>query len=315
MGIASAARLAAKLRQRDYFLQADSLMTRSKKRLSLRLIAIYHFFIGLLSVGPLAAAPLLWRVEGPRPSYLYGTVHSADSRVREIAPSVIKALEACTTFHPEIELSPNLAASMASRMFGPATPDLQTVLPLPLWQRVLAAGARLGVPEPLLHRLSPGFAALLFAAPAEQTDIMATVDGQLYARSQSRGLTIVALETLDEQLDLFDKLKPASAVALLTQMLDDFETGQPQIDRLLAAYAAGDEQRITDAVAEDFRNPAVSGLAEPLLYRRNQVMAARLEPALERGGAFVAVGAAHLAGPRSIIACLRAKGFKISRVP
>jgi uncharacterized protein YbaP (TraB family) len=257
-------------------------MTRSKKRLNLGLIAIYHFFIGLLSGGLLAAEPLLWRVEGPRPSYLFATVHSADPRVTAIAPSVLKALNACTSFHPEIELSPNLAASMASRMFSPAAPDLQTILPPPLWQRVLAAGAKLGVPEVLLHRLSPGLAALLFAAPVEQTDIMTTVDGQLYARSQSRGLTIATLETLDEQLDLFDKLKPAPALALLAQSLDDFEAGQPQIGRLLAAYLAGDESRIVDVVAEDFNDPSAKDLAEPLLYRRNHVMAARVEPDLKR---------------------------------
>lgn len=287
-------------------------MTRSKKHLSPRLIAIYHFFIGLLSTGSLTAAPLLWRVEGPKPSYLFATVHSADPRVTPIGPSVLRALDTCTSFHPEIELSPELAAAMASRMFSPATLDLQTVLPPSLWQRVLAAGAKLDVPEELLHRLSPGFAALLFAAPAEKTDIMATVDGQLYARSQSHGLTIAPLETLDEQLDLFDQLKPA--LALLAQLLDDFEAGQPQLGRLLAAYVAGDESRIAATVTEEFNDPAVKDLAEPLLYRRNQIMAARIEPKLKRGGAFVAVGAAHLVGPRSIIALLRARGFKISRV-
>jgi uncharacterized protein YbaP (TraB family) len=288
-------------------------MTRPKKHLSPGLIAIYHFFIGLLAAGSLTAAPLFWRVEGPKPSYLFATVHSADPRVTTIAPSVLEALDACTSFHPEIELSPELAAAMASRIFSPAAPDLRTMLPPPLWQRVLAAGARLGVPEELLHRLSPGFAALLFAAPAKQTDIMATVDGQLYARSQSRRLPIAAPETLDAQLDLFDQLKPAQALALLAQSLDDFEAGQPQLSRLLAAYVAGDESRIAATVAADFNDPAVKDLAEPLLYRRNQIMAARIEPELRRGGAFVAVGAAHLIGPRSIIALLRARGFKISR--
>ncbi len=250
--------------------------------------------------------------EGPTPSYLFATVHSADPRVAKIAPSVFKVLDSCTSFHPEIELSPDLAASMVSRMFSPAAPDLQTVLPPPLWQRVMAAGDRLRVPEEFLHRLSPGFAALLFAAPAEQMDLMAMVDGQLYAPSQSRDLTIAPLETLDEQLDLFDHLKPA--LALLAQLLDDFEAGQPQLGRLLAAYVAGDETRIADTVAADFNDPAVRDLAEPLLYRRNRIMAARIAPELKRGGAFVAVGAAHLVGPRGIISLLRARGFKVSRV-
>jgi uncharacterized protein YbaP (TraB family) len=166
----------------------------------------------------------------------------------------------------------------------------------------------------VLHRLPPGLAALLFAAPPEDTEITATVDGRLYERSQSRGLTIAALETVDEQLDLFDKLAPAQAVARLTQSLDDFEAGYPQLGKLLEAYVAGDERRIAETVAEDFKDPSVRDLADPLLSHRNQIMAARAETYLRRGGAFAAVGAAHLVGPRSIIAILRAQGFKISRV-
>jgi hypothetical protein len=59
MEIASAAQSIARLRRRDCFLQADSRMTRSKKRLNLGLIAIYHFFIAMLSGGLPAAEPYL----------------------------------------------------------------------------------------------------------------------------------------------------------------------------------------------------------------------------------------------------------------
>lgn len=288
-------------------------MTRSKKRLSLTLSAIYLFLIAFPAIS-LTAAPLLWRVEGPRPSYLYGTVHSSDPRLKGIAPSVFKALDACQSFHPEIELSPDMAGLMAARLFNPTAPDLETSLPPPLWERLKVAGASLGLPELLLHRLSPGLAALLFAAPPEETDISATVDGQLYEHSQARGLTIAALETIDEQLNLFDQLKPAQARALLVESLDDFEAGHPQLNRLLDAYVSGDEGRIAAEVEAEFKNSSVHELVNPLLYQRNQVMAARAEVYLKRGGAFVAVGAAHLVGPRSMIALLRSKGFKITRM-
>jgi len=289
-------------------------MTRPKKPLNLRLAAIYHFFIWGLTAGSLTAAPLLWRVEGPRPSFLFGTVHSAESPAATIPPAVFTALDSCTSFHPEIELSPDLPAQMAARLFDPDTPDLQGAVSPDLWRRVQAAGAKLGLPEELLHRLTPGLAALLFAEPPGETEIMATVDGQLYQRSEDRGLTIVALESVDEQLDLFNHLTRPQALGLLHESLDDFEAGHPQFARLLAAYAAGDEGKLAAVVAEDFKNPSVRALAEPLLYQRNRLMTDRAEPSLRRDGAFVAVGAAHLVSPRSIIAILRAQGFKISRV-
>lgn len=231
-----------------------------------------------------------------------------------MVPLVLKSLDSCQSFHPEVELSPELAGRMAARMFNPTVPDLETQLRPPLWERVKAAGTKLGMPEPLLQRLSPGLAALLFAVPPEETDINATIDGQLYEHSQSRGLAVSALETIDEQLDLFDKLRPAQAQALLVESLDDFEAGHPQLGRLLDAYVSGDEARIAAEVEAEFKPPSVHELAGPLLYQRNQIMAARAQPYLRRGGAFVAVGVAHLVGPRSVIALLRAKGFRITRV-
>jgi uncharacterized protein YbaP (TraB family) len=270
--------------------------------------------MALPAPGAAASPPFLWRVEGPTPSYLFGTVHSADPTVKVIAPAVLNALDRCTSFHPEIELSPEMAGRMALRLFTATTPDLKTRLPLSLWERVKSAGAQLGLPEPLLQRLSPGFAALLFAVPFDETDIGATVDGQLYARSQSRGLAIVALETVDEQLDLFANLPPAQAQALLAESLDDFEAGHARLAKLLAAYASGEERNIAAEIEKEFKNSSVRELADPLLYRRNTGMSARAEAYLRRGGAFVAVGVAHLVGPRSMIALLRSRGFKITRV-
>jgi hypothetical protein len=276
---------------------------------------IYIFFMALTIANGSTAAPLLWRVEGPHPSFIYGTVHSSDSRVKAIAPSAIRAFDSCQSFHPEVELSPELVGRVAARMFNPTAPNLETQLQPPLWERVKAAGTTLGLPEPVLQRLSPGLAALLFAAPPEESDLSATIDGQLLERSQSRGLAVSALETIDEQLDLFDKLRPAQAQALLIESLDDLEAGHPQLGRLLDAYISGDEGRIAAEVEEEFKSPSVRELAGPLLYQRNQIMAVRAEPYLKRGGAFVAIGAAHLVGSRSVIALLRTKGFRITRVP
>jgi len=289
-------------------------MIRSKTILNYYWIVIYLISFIPLAAAPTTTGPLLWRVEGPRPSYLFGTVHSADPRINAIAPAVTAALAACRSFHPEVDLSPEAAGLMAARLFNPAAPDLETCLPPRLWQRVKAAGARIGLPEPFLHRLSPGLAGLLFAAPPEESDIAATVDGQLAARSQALGLPVTPLETIDEQLDLFDRLGPAPAQAFLTEALDDLDAGHAQLARLLDAYASGDEARIAAVVEEEFKSPAVRALADPLLYHRNHIMAARVEPWLRKGGAFVAVGAAHLVGPRSVIALLRARGFKITRM-
>lgn len=266
---------------------------------------------------PLRAAvrPFLWKVEGPRPSWLFGTIHSADPAVARLPASVTTALDASRSFHPEVELSDELPAILALKLFATDTPGLSTRLAPALWRRVQHAGAQLGLPDLLLDRLTPGLAALFFSAPTD-TAVAATVDGQLQARATARRLATAPLETLDEQLGLFAQLPEALAITALTEALADVESGRPNEKKLLRAYASGDERLVAAAIEAEFSaSPGARALAEPLLYRRNRVMAERLAPHLAQGGAFVAIGAAHLLGPKSVIELLRARGVRITRVP
>jgi Uncharacterized protein conserved in bacteria len=262
-----------------------------------------------------AGRPFLWKVEGPRPSWLFGTIHSADPTVARLPASVTTALDTSRSFHPEVELSADLAPTLALKLFAADTPGLSTRLTPALWGRVQRAGAELGLPDLLLERLTPGLAALFFSSPTD-TDVAATVDGQLQARATARRLAITPLETLDEQLGLFAQLPEAIAITALTEALTEAESGRPNEKKLLRAYASGDERRVLAAIDAEFSaSPGARALADPLLYRRNRLMADRVAPHLTQGGAFVAVGAAHLLGPKSIIELLRARGVRITRVP
>lgn len=312
-------------------------MTRLNNGLTRVLAAIYLFLIAAAAQKPVNAAPdsapaprpnnsqvvhksdtarpFLWKVDGPRPCWLFGTIHSNDPGVATLPASVTAALDGCRTFHPEIEIAPDMALVLLAKMFQPDTPDLSSRIPPALWTRVKKAGGALGLPESLLERLTPGLAALLFSAPPD-TDIAGTVDGQLHDRAVARGLTVTALETLDEQLGVFEKLPDAEAIAALTDAFDEADAGRPTEKKLLDAYASGDERAVVAVVETEFAaSPATRALAEPLLYHRNELMAGRLAPHLKAGGAFVAIGAAHLTGPRSVIELLRARGWKITRVP
>jgi len=50
-----------------------------------------------------------------------------------------------------------------------------------------------------------------------------------------------------------------------------------------------------------------------MVYSRNASWIPQLDDLFTTGGAFVAVGAAHLRGPRGVVELLRAKGYTITR--
>lgn len=259
--------------------------------------------------------PFLWKVEGgPHPSWLFGTIHSDDPTVSSIPATVTSALDGSQSFHPEIELSPDVAPALMTKLFRPDGPGLSAQLPPALWERTKKAGATLGLPDMILDRLTPGTAALILSEPPP-SDTDAIVDIQLYNRAKAHHLTVAALESLEEQLAIFEKLTSTQSIAALKEALDEAEAGHPSEKKLFAAYASGDEQAIVKAVEEEFDSSLESrALAGPLLYDRNVTMTSRLLAHLKTGGAFVAIGVGHLTGPKSVVALLRAKGWKITRV-
>jgi hypothetical protein len=100
---------------------------------------------------------------------------------------------------------------------------------------------------------------------------------------------------------------------MLHELVDAPEAAGDQLESIAQAYDAPDADRRLTMLVDDMtrRTPA---FAEHLLVRRNARWARTLDAPLRRGGAFVAVGAAHLVGPRGLPALLAARGFRVSRV-
>jgi uncharacterized protein YbaP (TraB family) len=59
---------------------------------------------------------------------------------------------------------------------------------------------------------------------------------------------------------------------------------------------------------------AFDGFKTSLLVERNAKMRDSAMPVLEKGKAFIAVGALHLSGPTGLVALLRQAGFTVTSV-
>ncbi|HME98495.1 MAG TPA: TraB/GumN family protein, partial [Terriglobia bacterium] len=111
-----------------------------KRRRSLGLFACAFLIISL--VDQISAQiratekPFLWRIEGPVPSYLYGTVHVPDARVLELPEVVRRALSAADVFNAEIPLDGATQLSMMSKIMLPPGQDLRSVVGEDVFARV-----------------------------------------------------------------------------------------------------------------------------------------------------------------------------------
>jgi uncharacterized protein YbaP (TraB family) len=280
--------------------------------------------------------PFLWRVEGRTPLYLFGTIHVPDDRVLALPASVTKAFGEASAVYTEIPMDAGTQMGIMGKVMLPEGTQLSEVIGQPLYDRMTAAvektlgGEHAGMGAmlaPLFQRMKPWAAMSQLSLLEFLPEMMAgkqPLDAMLYARAQSEGKKVGALETPDEQIAVFESFSTREQIRMLELTLDEIEKtkagDRTQTQALIDAYLSGDmavvSQVMDEAMSGDqalmarFQNIAIT--------KRNNHMTERIL-ALRRDQPstvfFVAVGTAHYAGPTGIVAQLQKAGLKLSRVP
>lgn len=262
---------------------------------------------------------LLWRVEreGAQASHLFGTIHVDDKRVTDLPPEVAQALDAARSVTVELDFDQSNLLALANRMVLQDGRDLPGIAGAELFRRTAALTAPLGLPEPVLRLFRPWAAALLLMTPPQNPE--AVLDYKLARIAAAQGKPVHQLESVDEQVDVFEGMAEPDQVALLKFAVENYERMPQLVGRLLKAYLARDLAalaRISREVEEgDTDARRLNDLfVKRVLDVRNVRMVERLQPRLAEGGAFIAVGALHLYGEAGLPALLEARGFRVTRV-
>lgn len=276
----------------------------------------------LLLLPALAIAdPALWVVKDANTTiYLFGTVHLLPNDSSWRSATLDKALADSRSLYIEVtdDNPENMAALVLQHGMDAAHP-LNTLLSSAEMLQLGDAANKASVPGgmPLLNMMRPWLAALTIAtAPLLKAglDPEHGVDRQLKAQMTAAGKPVVGLETAEQQIRLLADMPQDTQLALLRSTLRDFDKASTQLAPLIEAWKGGDVATIARLEDEDLRQ------SEPALYMRllvdrNQRWAASIRDLLanEHGTIFIAVGAAHLAGPDSVQAQLRKLGLETER--
>jgi uncharacterized protein YbaP (TraB family) len=269
---------------------------------------------------PAAAHPALWKLaDRDTTIYLFGTFHLLPQgmawRSRKLEDAMGKSGELVMELGDPGD--PAAAAQvMASLGFSPGLPPLLERVPEARREELRQMIAESGLPAPLLDRLETWAAAFsLLSVTFKRFGVSADagVEPSLIQSYKQSGKPIRGLETIAEQLGIFDGLSEDAQRAFLVGMLDDPAGMKEKFALMLKAWSEGD----VDGIAATFNDDVSmsSELLDLLLKKRNARWADWLAHRMEQPGTiFVAVGAGHLAGPDSVQAMLAAKGLKTKRV-
>lgn len=272
-----------------------------------------------LAAAPAAASPPLWRVsDGDSTVWLFGTVHALQRGEPNWRPAadLTAAMAESQSFWLETEIpTEDPSASLARLGRSPDEPLSSRFAPAD-YARLADVADGLGVDLADLDELRPWLAAMtLVSASLRRGGFdQSGADGRLLRDAASLGLEVAGFDPADRPLALYAGLDPADERALLLSTVDDLAGQQPQHERLVAAWLAGDEAAL-EAIGLDEMRAAGEGIYDRFITERNRGFAERIEGLmLGRGTHFVAIGALHLVGPDRIQNALLARGLSVERV-
>jgi len=274
---------------------------------------------------------LLWRIERPSlaPSFLFGTIHSTDESALEVARRAAQFINGSKVVATElggpmdsIEKANITAATLAKALDRDHDTFEGAIAPEDR-ERIEKFIAGLGYPAEFAHHLKPWFLAILTAIPACEAEREARdlpeVDQFLAETAKILGVKVIGLETAEEQLDAIAALRPEVAATLLTLAARAPGLNDDLYATMLRLYRESRPAEIValaDAVGglNEAERAAQDEFMRELLQSRNAIMAERAAPLLASGGAFIAVGALHLAGKSGLIERFRAEGYTVTKV-
>ena len=260
---------------------------------------------------------LLWKVSKPeqQTSYVLGTIHSDDPAVTNLPAQVIHALQQSDSFSAELDLDMTQMLQAQMQMLLPDDQSLQSVIGAHRFKKCVTLMGSYGVPEAILTRMKPWAVAAQLSMPKPQTGIF--LDLKLFQMAQMQGKKTYGLETIAEQMGVFDGMTEKQQLVMLDQAIKDHAQMPGKINILIRLYVKRDLNGMKQFSENEMKkiDPTLSSIMEKkLINDRNHRMVERMQSQLKAGKAFIAVGALHLPGEQGILQLLRKRGYHVSVV-
>lgn len=264
----------------------------------------------------------LWKVsrEGSPPSYIFGTMHSKDPRILQLPGIIMQAFNASTIAVFETSLKDEDITKSQAMMLLARDQSLKSKIGPARFTALAKMAAPYGMTPEVLDRVKIWAAAALISQPPPSRQgaapHMNLLDKELEKSARQSRKQIIALETNLEQLGIFDQVPEAVQLEYLDQSMIENQTIDEELETITSYYLSGNTGWIACNLEETLKT-ASAGLnrlmTDKLINERNRRMVDRMSAALQKGNAFVGVGALHLPGDAGILSLLQARGFKVER--
>jgi uncharacterized protein len=277
--------------------------------------------LGLLGCLTAHAGSPVWAIQGDHNTvYLAGSVHLLKANDAALPAAFDRAYAGSRTLVMELDLGKLDPLAAAGWMMDhgtlPAGSNLRKAIGDERYRRVAAEAERLGLPMEMADQFAPWVLGLqLMELQYAQLgfDSQSGVEQQLEQRAQTDGKPTTGLETLAQQLGLFEALSPEEQARFLDLVVTEMHDVGSDTQAVVTAWRAGDAAKLASLLSEEYKSfPA---LYRALVTDRNRRWVPQIEKLLKaQDNYFVVVGALHLVGDGGLLELMRRDGFKTEQL-
>ncbi|MBL1279771.1 MAG: TraB/GumN family protein [Fluviicola sp.] len=282
--------------------------------LILFIVATTHVFSQKLQVHPfpMEENAILWEITGQNvkePCYLFGTMHLIEKDYFLFPKKLKKIVQNSDVLMMELAGIPDPLEAMSYVMlkegsfFGFFTQEqTDTILQ---W-----ANDKFDMDEPTFRaafsKMKP-FAVMQLATQIYFSGKTESYELTFNQLAQENEIEVKGLETIAEQMALFDSLSNEQQVEMLMETIRDGDKAIETIKEMQEIYNQQNVDTLYLLISSD--DGVIGAEQEKFLDDRNQNWVPKIIEQMAKSSTFIAVGAGHLGGPNGVIRLLEKEGY------
>ncbi|MDT0559432.1 TraB/GumN family protein [Ichthyenterobacterium sp. W332] len=259
---------------------------------------------------------LLWKISGndlKQPSYLYGTIHITCDAT--LSPKIIKALDETSQLYLELDMDdPNMQMDMMKGIMMKDGITIKSLLSEEEYNLVNSfIKEELGMSLDMMNTMKPFLVGSMFYMKMLDCP-MQSFEEELMKVSKAQDEEIYGLETVDEQLAVFDAIPyKLQAKDLVRSAKDKLTYDKEYFQKMLDLYSKEDLNALM-LMMDDDTFESTANFNDELVVKRNKNWISKIERISKEEPTFFGVGAGHLGGKEGVIILLRQEGYKLTPI-
>lgn len=258
---------------------------------------------------------LLWEIKGKnlkKPSYLYATYHSRDSRAHQFGDSVLVKLSKVNTIVVENTDIKTAASKESLAMCLMKNEKLENLTTKDDFNFIKKNAVKyMGMSGILFNTLKPIFTMVIASEANKRKEMKWIVDDYFKREAIKRGKKLVGLESAKEVMSSLDSITLKEQAKMLVDYFKNKNVYDRQYDSIIELYRS---QKLQSLYSFYLKEKVPEAFNKNLLNERNLKFSKKIIALLKTQPIFCAVGALHLPGETGLIKLLRDNGYTVTPI-